>query len=249
MVVDHLKVENKIKDKLSKSGIDFMHPVKPVRLDGRRGNFTLILEKDDSLLSKEEKKSPKLSLQKKGKQLKNLDIKTFDESPRYKKIQAGIIILGRNEYKKIPYKRDSFATDLHAVSKRAFGSLETDIPGVYMASWSQVKTISGRTSGMSAAGEALENGFDQTDPVYSFTDSFAAYADRQLCRGCGKCADICPEGAASIEEISRGTGLSCIEAEFCTGCGSCVAECPTGAIRLPESGQGYFEQVINAFFE
>ena len=118
-----------------------------------------------------------------------------------------------------------------------------------MASWSQVKTISGRTLGMSAAGEALENGFDQTDPVYSFTDSFAAYADPELCRGCGKCADICPEGAVSIEEISRGTGLSCIEAEFCTGCGSCVAKCPTGAIRLPESGQGYFEKVINAFLE
>jgi len=249
MVVDHLKVENKIKEELSKSGIDFMHLVKPVRLDGRRGNFTLILEKDDSLLSKEEKKSPKLSLQKKGKQLKKLDLKTFDESPRYKKIQAGIIILGRNEYKNIPYKRDSFSTDLHAVSKRAFGSLETDIPGVYLASWSQVKKISGRTSGMSAAGEALENGFDQTDPVYSFTDSFAAYADRQLCRGCGKCADICPEGAASLEEITRGAGLSLIEPRLCTGCGNCISECPTGAISLPESEQGYFEKVINAFFE
>ncbi|NNK85792.1 MAG: FAD-dependent oxidoreductase, partial [Desulfobacterales bacterium] len=41
MVVDHLKVENKIKEELSKNGIDFMHSVKPVRLDGGRGNFTL----------------------------------------------------------------------------------------------------------------------------------------------------------------------------------------------------------------
>jgi heterodisulfide reductase subunit A-like polyferredoxin len=249
IVVDNLKIEKQTRERLSKSGIDFVHPVKPVRLDGWRGNFTLIAEKEDSLLSKEEKKSPILSLQKWGKQLPLLDINAFDQNPRYKKIQAGIIILGRNEYKTIPYKRDPFAVDFYAVSSRAFGSLETKIPGVYLASWLQAKTIPGRTSGMSAAGEALENGFHQTDPVFGFTESFAAYADRQLCRGCGKCADVCPEGAVRIEEISRGTGLSCIEAEFCTGCGSCIAECPTGAIQLPESEQGYFEKVINAFFE
>ena len=249
VVVENLKVEKRIEEELSKFGIDLIRPVKPIRLDGRRGKFTLILEKGDSLLSKEEKKSPKLSLQKKGKRLQNLDIKTFDESPRYKKIEAGIIILGRNEFKNIPYKRDSFATGLHAGGNRAFGSLETGIPGVYMASWSQVKKLSDLTTGMSAAGEALENVSDQTGLFDSFVDNFVAYADPELCRGCGKCADICPEGAATIEEITRGVGLSWIEPGICTGCGNCISECPTGAISLPESEQGYFEKVINAFFE
>ena len=245
VVVDHLKVEKKIKKDLSKYGIDLVCPVKPVRLDGRRSKFTLILEKKDSLLSKEEKKSSKLSLQKRGKQLHNIDIRIFDKSPRYRKIQAGIVILGRNKFKNIPYKRDPFAAGLHAGGNRAFGSLETDIPGVYMASWSQVKKISDQTLGMSAAGEALENVSHQTD---SF-DSFVAYADPELCRGCGKCADICPEGAATLEEITRGAGLSWIEPGLCTGCGNCILKCPTGAISLPESEQWYFEKVINAFFE
>ena len=249
VVVENLKVEKRIEEELSKFGIDLVHPIKPVRLDGRRGKFILILEKGDSLLSKEEKKSPELFLQKKGKQLQNLDIKTFDESPRYKKIEAGIIILGRNEFKNIPYKRDSFATGLHPVGNRAFGSLETGIPGVYMASWSQVKKLSGQTSGMSAAGEALENVSGQTGSFDSFVNNFVAYADPELCRGCGKCADICPEGAATLEEITRGAGLSWIEPGLCTGCGNCILECPTGAISLPESEQGYFEKVINAFFE
>lgn len=249
IIVENLKVEKSIEEELSKFGIDLIRPVKPVRLDGRRGKFTLILEKGDSLLSKEKKKSPKLSLQKKGKRLQNLDIKIFDESPRYKKIQAGIIILGRNEFKNIPYKRDSFATGLHAGGSRAFGSLETGIPGVYMASWSQVKKLSDQTTGMSAAGEALENVSDKTGPFGSFVDNLVAYADPELCRGCGKCADICPEGSAIIEEITRGAGLSWIEQGLCTGCGNCISECPTGAISLPESEQWYFEKVINAFFE
>jgi NADPH-dependent glutamate synthase beta subunit-like oxidoreductase/Pyruvate/2-oxoacid:ferredoxin oxidoreductase delta subunit len=243
VVVENLKVEKRIREELSKYGIDLVQRVKPIRLDGRRGKFTLLLEKEDFLLSEKEKKSPKLSLQKKGKRLLNLDIKAFDENLRYKRIQAGIIILARNEFKNILYKRDSFATGFHAGGNRAFGGLETSVPGVYMASWSQVKNISDQTSGMSAAGEALENSYGQADAF----DSFVAYADPELCRGCGKCADICPEGAACLEEISRGVGTSWIEPKFCTGCGNCVLKCPTGAISLPESGQEYFEKVINAF--
>jgi len=244
-VVENLKVEKKIEEELSKCGVDLVRSVKPVRLDGRRGKFTLILEKGDALLSGKEKKSPGSLIKKKGRQLLDLDSSAFDENIRYRKIQAGIIIIGRNEFNKLPYKRDAFAADFHTGSTRAFGSLETGIPGVYMASWSQVKKLSGQTSGMSAAGEALENVSGQTG---SF-DSFVAYADPELCRGCGKCADICPEGAAIIEEITRGAGLSWIEPGFCTGCGNCISECPTGAISLPESEQWYFEKVINAFFE
>ncbi|MDX2439509.1 MAG: 4Fe-4S dicluster domain-containing protein, partial [Desulfobacterales bacterium] len=67
--------------------------------------------------------------------------------------------------------------------------------------------------------------------------------------GCGKCADICPEGAVVLEEITRGAGLSWIEPGLCTGCGNCISDCPTGAISLPEAGQKYFEKVINAFLE
>jgi NADPH-dependent glutamate synthase beta subunit-like oxidoreductase/Pyruvate/2-oxoacid:ferredoxin oxidoreductase delta subunit len=245
VVVENLKVGKKIEEELSESGIDLVRPVKPVRLDGRRGKFTLILEQGDALLSGKEKKSPGYLIKKKGRQLLDLDGSAFNENNRYRKIQAGIIIIGRNEFNKLPYKRDAFAADFQSVSTGAFGSLETGIPGVYMASWSQVKKLSGQTSGMSAAGEALENVSDQTD---SF-DSFAAYADPELCRGCGKCADICPEGAAIIEEITRGAGLSWIEPGLCTGCGNCISNCPTGAISLPEAGQKYFEKVINAFLE
>jgi len=245
VVVENLKVEKRIEEELSECGIDLVRPVKPVRLDGRRGKFTLILEKGDALLSGKEKKSPGSLIKKKGRQLLDLDISAFDENTRYRKIQAGIIIIGRNEFNKLPYKRDAFAADFHTGSTRAFGSLETGIPGVYMASWSQVKKLSGQTSGMSAAGEALENVSGQTG---SF-DSFVAYADPELCRGCGKCADICPEGAATLEETTRGAGLSWIEPGLCTGCGNCISGCPTGAISLPESGQWYFEKVINAFFE
>ena len=72
-----------------------------------------------------------------------------------------------------------------------------------------------------------------------------AYVDPELCRGCSRCADICPEGAAHLEEISRGVAASWINPVVCTRCGNCLAECPTGAINMPESDQDFFEKVID----
>jgi len=243
VVVDNMKVEKRIEKQLIEYGIDLLWPVRPVRLDGRRGKFTLILEKGDTLLSAKEKKDPGSLIRKKGKQLRDLDSSAFDDNPRYKKIQAGIILIGRNEFRKLPYKRDSFARDIHTGSIAAFGSLETDIPGVFMASWSQVPRISGETLGRAAAVEALESVCVRTDPF----EPVVASVDPELCRGCGKCADICPEGAACLEEITRGVASSWIEHGLCAGCGNCIAECPTGAITIPGFEQAYFEKVINEF--
>jgi heterodisulfide reductase subunit A-like polyferredoxin len=231
VVVENQDVDKDIEEELRECGIDLVWPVRPIRLDGQRGNFTLIVEKGDALLTRE-----------KGKRLRNLDSHISDKNPGYQKIQAAIIMLGRNEFKNIPYRRDAFEKDLHARSSRAFGSLETGIPGVYMASWPQARHIPNKDQGKSAASEALEDTFGRTEP----SGYLVAHVDSEFCRGCGRCADICPEGAARLEETTRGVASCWIEPSLCTGCGSCIVECPTGAISIPEYEQGYFEKVINA---
>jgi NADPH-dependent glutamate synthase beta subunit-like oxidoreductase/NAD-dependent dihydropyrimidine dehydrogenase PreA subunit len=213
-VVDDRKVEKKIRLELQEYGIDIICPVRPVRLEGQQGEFTLILENTAS-----------------------------EVNPSYQNMAAGIIILGRNEFKSIPYRRDLFVRALHKSIPRAFGTLETRIPGVYMASWSQVRKVPEEILGKAAASEGLGGIFRNG---HSF-DDLVAYVDPQLCRGCSRCADICPEGAAHLEEISRGVGASWIDPQVCTRCGNCLAECPTGAIGMPESDQEYFEKVINVF--
>jgi heterodisulfide reductase subunit A-like polyferredoxin len=214
-VVDDRKVERKIRLELQACGIEIICPVRPVRLEGQKGEFTLVFEKKGSEV--------KLS---------------------HQKMAAGIVILGRNEFIKIPYRRDPFVRDLHnrGITK-AFGTLETRIPGVYMASWSQVRRVPEEILGMAAACEGLEGSLRKGD---SF-DDLLAYVDPELCRGCGRCADICPEGAAHLEEISRGVAASWIDPEVCTRCGNCMAECPTGAINMPEADQDYFEGAIDVF--
>ncbi len=211
-VVDDQKVEKKILSELEEHGIDLISPVRPVRLEGQRGAFTLVLED-----------------------------KVSDANPHYRKIPAGIIVLGRGQFRNIPYQRDPFVRDSHRGIPRAFGTLETSVPGVYMASWSQVRKVPEEAFGKAAASEGLEGSFRKGD---SF-DDLVAYVDPELCRGCSRCADICPEGAAHLEEISRGVAASWINPVVCTRCGNCLAECPTGAINMPESDQDFFEKVID----
>ena len=212
LVVDDKKVGKKILSELQEFGIEIICPVTPIRLEGQRGAFTLVLEE-----------------------------KVSDPNPHYRKIHAGMIVLGRGQFRNIPYQRDPFVRDSHKGISRAFGALETSVPGVYMASWSQARKVPEEAFGKAAASEVLEGSFWKGD---SFED-LVAHVDPELCRGCSRCADICPEGAAHLEEISRGVAASRINPVVCTRCGHCLAECPTGAIHMPESDQHFFEKVID----
>lgn len=44
------------------------------------------------------------------------------------------------------------------------------------------------------------------------------------CVACGACADVCPEGALTIEDIAV------VDAGKCVDCGACIDECPAGCI-------------------
>lgn len=47
------------------------------------------------------------------------------------------------------------------------------------------------------------------------------------CIGCGRCVDVCPQGALQLTEDGVLRAV-----ERCTGCGACVEACPAGAMVL-----------------
>ncbi len=55
---------------------------------------------------------------------------------------------------------------------------------------------------------------------------YVAQIDEDLCSACGTCAEVCPFGALSVEEISI------LDWEKCMGCGVCVDKCSEDAILL-----------------
>lgn len=49
------------------------------------------------------------------------------------------------------------------------------------------------------------------------------------CPQCGKCAEVCPEGAIT----QNPKGVYMINKKKCTGCGACAKACPFGLIVKP----------------
>jgi ferredoxin len=62
--------------------------------------------------------------------------------------------------------------------------------------------------------------------------------DEELCDGCGKCADACPEGAIQIID-GKARLVSDI---YCDGLGACIGDCPRGAISVEEREAEEYEE-------
>jgi pyruvate formate lyase activating enzyme len=61
------------------------------------------------------------------------------------------------------------------------------------------------------------------------------------CKGCGACAEVCPQGAIQVIE-----GLARTDREVCIGCGECTGACPNEARNLMgsiASAQEVFEEL------
>ncbi len=211
VVVDPGGVARDTQEGLRGDGIQLLGGITPIRIQGQWGSFTLMVEEREG------------------------------EAPGCRSVNAGVVILGREEYMGIPYKRDPFAQDSKIAGRRTWAGLETGVPGVFVTWWTRAGKLSRMTLGRAAASEALERLLGVGNP----NAFLGAWVDPELCRGCGRCAQICPDGAARLEASTRGVATSWIEPRLCRGCGGCLAECPTGAIRMPDSGPRYLERLTH----
>jgi Pyruvate/2-oxoacid:ferredoxin oxidoreductase delta subunit len=68
------------------------------------------------------------------------------------------------------------------------------------------------------------------------TSNFIASLDAELCKGCGKCAKLCPANALSLVPAQGPEGekknLCSLNAELCVGCGVCVSKCQPHALTM-----------------
>ncbi|MFX0116338.1 MAG: CoB--CoM heterodisulfide reductase iron-sulfur subunit A family protein, partial [Candidatus Hodarchaeota archaeon] len=76
-------------------------------------------------------------------------------------------------------------------------------------------------------------------PGYILTEGAIAEVNQSVCRGCGRCEEICPYNAIELQIKSIKLEIETIQTvkafvnpAACKGCGSCVVTCPVGAIGV-----------------
>jgi len=72
------------------------------------------------------------------------------------------------------------------------------------------------------------------------SEAITATVDEELCRGCGKCQEVCEYNAINLDRkvldvepfVLAPMILAKVNEVVCKGCGSCASACPTGAITM-----------------
>ncbi|UCD83954.1 MAG: FAD-dependent oxidoreductase [Deltaproteobacteria bacterium] len=70
--------------------------------------------------------------------------------------------------------------------------------------------------------------------------------EQALCRGCGRCVEVCEYSAPSLIDKGEGVRVSSIDQNICRGCGVCASICPSRAIRAGYFNDGWINGTVEA---
>jgi heterodisulfide reductase subunit A2 len=79
------------------------------------------------------------------------------------------------------------------------------------------------------------------------TEPITSEVIAEQCKSCGKCAEVCPYNAISVD-VKRKTP-AVVNTAACAGCGTCAAECPFGAITMNHFSDAQIVSQIDAMLD
>jgi heterodisulfide reductase subunit A len=146
------------------------------------------------------------------------------------------------EMLRVPLGKDGFFLEKHV----KLGPLETNTEGIFLCGCAQYpKDIPDSIA--QASGVAAKVGALLSKP-YVTLDPATAMVQRDLCRACGACVEICEYNAPSLVE-EEGMRYAVINEALCKGCGTCASHCPTGAIIAKHYTDSQIETMIDIVLE
>jgi ferredoxin len=163
-------------------------------------------------------------------------------------LQAGAVILGDRAWQRIPYipLKDLPPHKVQASMQREgvvgipfFMPGATSVPGLFLANPPGVN-VSERVKGTAAAISAASVMPRSPRNNKGYTVS----VDQSLCRGCGRCMQVCPYQAVSFRANGLGGWHAVVDEALCKGCGNCITHCPSSAVDSPYRNRRYLEQMI-----
>jgi heterodisulfide reductase subunit A len=79
------------------------------------------------------------------------------------------------------------------------------------------------------------------------TEPITSEVIAEHCKSCGKCAEVCPYNAISVDAKRKTPAV--VNTAACAGCGTCAAECPFGAITMNHFNDAQILSQIDAMLE
>jgi len=127
---------------------------------------------------------------------------------------------------KIPLSPDGFLMEAHLKLR----PVDTQMDGIFLAgAASGPKDVP--ESIVSAKAAAARAGILMANKKMR-TDAITAVVNPDLCRGCGRCEEICEFKAIELVEVALGVLNARVNEISCKGCGTCSVTCPTGAMTM-----------------
>ncbi|GBC60244.1 4Fe-4S ferredoxin [Desulfonema ishimotonii] len=174
-----------------------------------------------------------------------LDVETGDFSQR---IQAGAVILDEKARRSVRYVHQeglqcqavaSAIQEAGITGTPFFYPGMTSISGLFLADPPGV-SVSNRQKGAAAAvlAAAIMPRGPRQNKGYTVT------VDEEICRGCGRCAEVCPYQAVTLKQNAVGGWYATVDEAFCKGCGNCISVCPSNAADSPYRSHRFFEQTL-----
>lgn len=141
---------------------------------------------------------------------------------------------------KVPLSKDGFFLEAHMKLR----PLDFATEGVFvcgMAHWP--KTVDETVA--QAAGVAARAATILSLPSLS-TEGIVSSPDPELCRGCGRCVEVCEYTAPSLVDRGDGVFVSQVNEVLCKGCGKCAVACPTKAISMRHFTDDQIDAMLEA---
>ncbi len=163
-------------------------------------------------------------------------------------VQVGAVILGEKARTTIPYiPQEGMSSSLVASKMQQKGVTgipflypgATSIAGLFLANPPDVH-VSERIHGAAAA--LLAAAVMPRGPRQS--KGFTVVVDEEMCRGCGRCLEVCPYQAITLRENSAGGWVAEVDEALCKGCGNCISVCPSNAADSPYRNQKFLENLL-----
>jgi len=140
---------------------------------------------------------------------------------------------------KIPLSQDGFLMEAHMKLR----PVDTQMDGIFLAGAATgpkdvPESIVSAEAAAARAGILMANKRLRTEAI-------TAVVNPDLCRGCGRCEEVCEFKAIEVVETAPKVLSAKVNEISCKGCGTCSVTCPTGAISM----RHFSEHQVNAMVE